>query len=259
MANKFYVQDGQRAAKVNDLFATIAGRYDLINDLQSFGLHRWWKRKLIRLANTRPGERALDLCCGTGDVAFALARRGMRVVGLDFSGPMLAVAAIRRERSEAGTRPPAGRMDDASLSSLRPPTAVTFLRGDAMAIPFADASFDVVTISYGLRNLAGVEQGLREMWRVTRPGGRILALDFGKPPNSFWRLLYFTYLKLFVPLFGRLFCGDADTYAYILESLKHYPAQEGVAAAMRELKCSNVRVHNLLGGVMSINSGEKPR
>jgi len=259
MANKFYAPNEQRAAKVNDLFAAIASRYDLINDLQSFGLHRWWKRKLIRLTNAQPDERALDLCCGTGDVTFALARRGLRAVGLDFSGPMLAVAAIRRERSEAGTRLPAGPKDGASRSGLRSPTAVTFLRGDAMTIPFADASFDVVTISYGLRNLAGVEQGLREMWRVTRPGGRILALDFGKPPNGAWRAVYFTYLKLFVPFFGRAFCGDADTYAYILESLKHYPAQEGVAAAMRGLKCSNVRVLNLLGGVMSINSCEKPR
>lgn len=257
MANKFYVPDGQRAAKVNDLFATIASRYDLINDLQSFGLHRWWKRKLIRLATTRPGECALDLCCGTGDVTFALARCGPRVVGMDFSGPMLAVAARRRER--AGIHRPNGRTNGVSSSCLRPPASVTFLHGDAMTIPFADASFDIVTISYGLRNLAGVEQGLREMWRVTRPGGRILALDFGKPPNGFWRALYFTYLKLFVPLFGRVFCGDPDTYAYILESLKHYPAQEGIAAAMRELKCSNVRVLNLLGGMMSINSGEKPR
>jgi len=249
MANKFYQPGGRRAARVNDLFAAIANRYDLINDLQSLGLHRRWKRKLVRLARARTGERALDLCCGTGDVTFALARCGLRAAGLDFSGPMLAVAAARRERIETGTGPSAG---------FGPQTGVTFLRGDATTLPFADACFDVVTISYGLRNLAGVEEGLRETWRVTRPGGRILVLDFGKPPNRLWRALYFAYLKLFVPLFGRLFCGDADTYAYILESLRHYPAQEGVAAAMRDLQCSNVRVLNLLGGVMSINMGEKP-
>lgn len=249
MANKFYDPGGQRAAKVNDLFAAIASRYDLINDLQSLGLHRRWKRKLVRLVRARAGERALDLCCGTGDVTFALAKCGLRAAGLDFSGPMLAVAAARRQRSETGTGSSAG---------LRPHTGVTFLRGDAMNLPFADACFDVVTISYGLRNLAGVEQGLREIWRVTGPGGRILVLDFGKPSNRFWRALYFAYLRLFVPLFGRLFCGDADTHAYILESLRHYPAQEGIAAAMRELKCSKVCVLNLLGGVMSINIGEKP-
>jgi demethylmenaquinone methyltransferase/2-methoxy-6-polyprenyl-1,4-benzoquinol methylase len=250
MANKFYGPGGQRAAKVNDLFAAIASRYDLINDLQSLGLHRQWKRKLVRLARARAGERALDLCCGTGDVTFALAKRGLCAAGLDFSGPMLAVATARSQRSETGT---------GSSASLWPQTGATFfLRGDAMNLPFADACFDVVTLSYGLRNLAGVEQGLREIWRVTGPGGRILVLDFGKPPNRVWRALYFAYLRLVVPLFGRLLCGDADTHAYILESLRHYPAQEGVAAAMRELKYSKVRVLNLLGGVMSIHIGEKP-
>jgi demethylmenaquinone methyltransferase / 2-methoxy-6-polyprenyl-1,4-benzoquinol methylase len=258
MDNKFYVPGAQRAARVNDLFASIAKRYDLINDLQSFGLHRRWKRKLVRLANVQPSERALDLCCGTGDVAFSLSRHGARVVGLDFSGPMLAVAATRRQRTATGTPGTSGRPATGPASDFRTQTLVAFLRGDAMIIPFADASFDVVTISYGLRNLASVERGLREMWRVTRPGGRILVLDFGKPPHHLWRAIYFAYLRLFVPSFGRIFCGDAETYAYIFESLRRYPSQEGVAAAMRDLNCANVRVVNLLGGIMSIHYGEKP-
>jgi demethylmenaquinone methyltransferase/2-methoxy-6-polyprenyl-1,4-benzoquinol methylase len=249
MANRFYVQGEQRSAKVRDLFAAIAPRYDLINDLQSFGLHRWWKRRLIQLAGVRPGEHALDLCCGTGDLAFALARQGAQVVGLDFSAAMLAVAQARfRERLRAASAP------------NRPHPATgnpQFLRGDALNLPFADASFHIVTIGYGLRNLADFELGLREMSRVAKPGGRMLVLDFGKPAHALWRAVFFTHLKWFVPQFGKIFCGDPATYAYILESLKHYPAQEGVAAKMRELRCAHVCVMNLLGGVMSINYGEK--
>jgi demethylmenaquinone methyltransferase/2-methoxy-6-polyprenyl-1,4-benzoquinol methylase len=240
VSNKFYAPGEQRAAKVNDLFATIAPRYDLINDLQSFGLHRYWKRRLVRLAAGQPGERALDLCCGTGDVAFALARQGMVVAGLDFSEPMLAVAEQRQKASG-------------------PTPEVRFLLGDAQRIPFPDASFDVVTMSYGLRNLADWEAGLREMRRVVRPGGRLLVLDFGKPDNALWRRIYFAYLKSLVPLLGRLFCGDADTHSYILESLQHYAAQNGVAAKMRELQLDGVRIINLMGGIMSINYAERPR
>jgi len=249
MANRFYDSGEQRSAKVRDLFDGIAPRYDLINDLQSFGLHRWWKRRLIRLAGVRPGEHALDLCCGTGDLAFALARQGAQVVGLDFSAPMLAVAQARIR-----ARPLAARASIQPQPATRNPQ---FLRGDALSLPFPDASFHIVTIGYGLRNLADFEQGLCEMSRVAKPGGRLLVLDFGKPNHALWRAVYFGHLKWFIPLFGKIFCGDPATYAYISESLKHYPAQEGVAARMRELQCAHVRVVNLLGGVMSIHYGEK--
>ena len=242
MANKFHEPGDQRASRVNDLFAAIAPRYDLINDLQSFGMHRYWKRRLIQLARVQPGERALDLCCGTGDIAFALARQGARVVGLDFNASMLAVAQTRFK----GRAPPAS-------PSINP----QFLRSDATNIPFPENSFDLVTVAYGLRNLASFEQGLSEMWRVAKAGGRLLALDFARPDNVRWRSLYFGYLKRFVPLFGKAFCGDSETHAYIWESLQHYPAQHGVAARMRELNCANIRAVNLLGGVMSINYGEK--
>ncbi|PYM16676.1 MAG: bifunctional demethylmenaquinone methyltransferase/2-methoxy-6-polyprenyl-1,4-benzoquinol methylase UbiE [Verrucomicrobia bacterium] len=242
MANRFYEPGEQRASRVNDLFAAIAPRYDLINDLQSCGMHRYWKRRLVQQAGVRPGERALDLCCGTGDIAFALARQGAQVVGLDFSPPMLAAARTRlREQT-----PPAG-------SFFNP----QFLRGDALSVPFPADRFDIVTIAYGLRNLANFEQGLSEMWRVARPGGRLLVLDFGKPGNALWRSLYFGYLKRFVPLFGKIYCRDAETYAYILESLEHYPAQDGVAANMRRLNGVNTRRMDLLGGAMSINYCEK--
>jgi demethylmenaquinone methyltransferase/2-methoxy-6-polyprenyl-1,4-benzoquinol methylase len=248
MANKFYSPDDQRAAKVNDLFATIAPRYDLINDVQSFGRHRRWKRRVAELAVVRPGDRALDLCCGTGDLALALAHRGAQVVGLDFTEQMLAVAKKRIQYSVFSVQ------KENRQSAIRNPQ---FVRGDAQRIPFPDAEFDIVTVGYGLRNLANWETGLREMARVAKPGARLLVLDFGKPDNPLWRFVYFGYLKLFVPLLGLVFCRNAGAYAYILESLKLYPAQHAVAARMRDFGLANVRIVNLLGGAMSINYGER--
>jgi demethylmenaquinone methyltransferase/2-methoxy-6-polyprenyl-1,4-benzoquinol methylase len=242
VSNEFYAPGQQRAAKVSDLFARIARRYDLLNDLQSFGLHRNWKRRVLELAGVRSGSRALDLCCGTGDIAFGLANKGAETIGLDFSPQMLEVAARRLEKNPK--------------SEIRNPN---FIQGDAQSLPFADNLFDAVTIGYGLRNLTSWERGLEEMFRVARPGGRLIVLDFGRPPNALWRAVYFTHLKLSVPLIGLLFCGNASAYAYILESLKHYPAQLAVADKMRALKLENIRVINLLGGAMAINYGEKPR
>jgi ubiquinone/menaquinone biosynthesis methyltransferase len=132
-----------------------------------------------------------------------------------------------------------------------------FIQGDAMKLPFEAGQFNIVTVGYGLRNLSHWETGLSEMLRVAKPGGRVLVLDFGKPDNALWRALYFTYLRLCVPVLGLVFCRNAAAYAYILESLKHYPAQNGVAAQMRDLGMRNVHIVNLLGGVMSINYGEK--
>jgi demethylmenaquinone methyltransferase/2-methoxy-6-polyprenyl-1,4-benzoquinol methylase len=240
VSNVFYDTGESRAAKVNDLFAAIARRYDLINDLQSFGLHRLWKRRVVQLAQIQPGDLALDLCCGTGDLALALAQRGAAATGLDFSQPMLEVAARRQCRLKS------------QASNLQ------FIQGDAKQVPFPDGTFNIVTVGYGLRNLASWERGLDEMHRVARPGARLIVLEFGKPANALWRALYFTHLRCSVPLIGRLFCGNASAYAYILESLKHYPAQLAVAEKMRGLKLANVRVINLLGGAMAINYGEKP-
>jgi demethylmenaquinone methyltransferase / 2-methoxy-6-polyprenyl-1,4-benzoquinol methylase len=234
MPESFYASDETRAQRVNDLFAAIAPRYDLINDLQSFGLHRRWKRRLVELAEIRHSDRALDLCCVTGDVALALQAAGAEVIGCDFSEPMLAVARKRAAQSN-----------------------LVFAQADALHLPFAEETFDVVTISYGLRNLADFEGGLREMLRVLKPGGRLLILDFGKPDFAPWRAAYFAYLKVFVPLFGKVFCGNSATHAYILESLKKYPAQRGVSKMLTDLGCSESRIENLLGGVMSINTARK--
>jgi demethylmenaquinone methyltransferase/2-methoxy-6-polyprenyl-1,4-benzoquinol methylase len=179
------------------------------------------------------------LCCGTGDIASALAARGAETTGLDFSPQMLEVAAQRQRNSKS------------QISNLK------FIQGDAQQLPFAENSFNIVTVGYGLRNLTSWERGLDEMHRVAKPGARLIVLDFGKPANPLWRAIYFTHLKMSVPLIGLLFCGNASAYAYILESLKHYPAQLAVADKMRQLKLTNVRIINLLGGAMAINYGEK--
>ena len=237
MTNRFYVSGERRAARVNELFGAIAPRYDLINDLQSFGLHRLWKRRLVKLSAVRADDLALDLCCGTGDISHALASVGAHVVGLDFSDGMLARAQQRGARHHT--------------------YRLQLVCADALRLPFPDRQFDLITVSYGLRNLADLEQALREMWRALKPAGRLVSLDFGKPANLLWRSLYFSYLRLCVPLFGRLFCGDPAPYAYILESLKHYPGQAALADLMRSLNYRDVKFVNLLGGMMSINSGKK--
>jgi demethylmenaquinone methyltransferase/2-methoxy-6-polyprenyl-1,4-benzoquinol methylase len=240
VSNVFYAPGNQRAGKVGELFSIIARRYDLLNDLQSFGLHRRWKQRVAKLSAVRPGDLALDLCCGTGDISFALAQRGAEVTGLDFSPQMLEVAEMRRQKnSKLKTR------------------NLKFLHGDAQQIPFPENSFDIVTVGYGLRNLTSWKRGLEEMRRVARPGARLIVLDFGKPPNALWREIYFAHLRCSVPLMGWLFCGNAQAYAYILESLKNYPAQLAVAEKMRGLGLKNVRVINLLGSAMAINYGEK--
>jgi demethylmenaquinone methyltransferase/2-methoxy-6-polyprenyl-1,4-benzoquinol methylase len=237
MSNRFYVEGEERGEKVRDLFSRVAPRYDFINDLQSFGLHRVWKARLTRLAQVRPGEQALDVCCGTGDIAFSLAQAGAHVTALDFSDAMLEVAKARARR--------------------KLPLRVNFQQGDAQHLPFPDNSFDVVSIGYGLRNLRDWKTGLHEMHRVAKPGARLLILEFGKPDNAVWRAWYFAYLRFVVPILGKVFCGDSATHSYILESLQHYPAQHGVAEAMRALGCRDVRIVNFVGGAMSIQCGLK--
>jgi demethylmenaquinone methyltransferase/2-methoxy-6-polyprenyl-1,4-benzoquinol methylase len=238
MAGPFYDPGEHRAEKVSDLFSTVAPRYDLINDVQSLGLHRRWKRRVLGAACVHPGDRALDVCCGTGDIAFLLARAGARVVGLDFSQAMLAIAERRRVHAADRDNP-------------------RFVLGDALALPFSDNSFDIVTIGYGLRNLACWQTGLREMRRVARPGARLVVLDFGKPDHRLWRFLYYAYLRVMVPGIGLALCGNAGAYAYIFESLRDYPAQGTLAHEARDLGLTEVRTIDLLAGAMSITMAVK--
>lgn len=242
MPNKYLSYDERRASKVREMFSRLAGRYDLVNDVMSFGLHRRWKRDTVRLGLERGGRplRWLDLCCGTGDIALYAERSGgeVRVVGLDFTLPMLAVA---RRRVPAGSG------------------AARFVEGDATALPFGDGSFDVVTVGYGLRNLADPALGLSEMRRVLAPGGRAVVLDFGKPDNPVASALYWGFLRTIMPAMGWIFHGDPDTYAYIPASLERYPAQRGVEKLMKDAGFVNVGYENRLLGAMGLNVGEAPK
>ena len=239
--NAYYDPGANRANRVRDLFDRIARRYDLINDVQSAGLHRWWKQSVIKEAGNLQNKKALDVCCGTGDLAFALAARGARTTGLDFSSEMLFQAREKLQTKQSN-----------AFTSLP-----DFQQGDATELTFETDAFDVVTMAYGLRNLNDWKLGLSELHRVTRPGGIMLILDFGKPPNPLWRSVYFNYLKLIVPVMGWSLVGDAEAYRYILTSLKHFPAQRGIEAEMIRLNCLHVRTHLFLGGVMSLNIGTK--
>src|SRR5437773_6240926 len=241
MPNTYFEPGKRRAAKVHELFSRIARRYDLINDLQSFGFHRRWKRRVIELAKAAPGQQVLDVCCGTGDLALRFSRAGVLPTGLDFNDEMLANAQSKVQNLKS-------KVSVAEISERLP----QFVRGDATRLPFNKSRFDVVTMGYGLRNLADWEAGLTEMQRVAKPGGRVVVLEFGKPENALWQWIYFGYLRLFVPCLGLLWAGSATAYRYVLESLRHYPGQQGVAARMREMGFVNVRVVNLAGGAMSV-------
>ena len=240
MANTYYRSDDQRAAQVNRLFARIARRYDLLNDVMTLGWHRVWKRRLVQLSGVGRGSRSeaaadlpqvLDLCCGTGDIARRF--RG-RVIGVDFTAEMLHIAAAHQ---------PAG----------------CWVQADALQLPFPDQSFDVVSIGYGLRNLADLAAGLREVHRVLRPGGKLLALDLGKPVAAWWRKLFFAHLRFHLPWLGWWSCGDPAAYAYILTSLENYPAQRGVRQLMETVGYQDCGFEEFAGGAMAINFGRKPR
>ncbi|MDP6082055.1 MAG: bifunctional demethylmenaquinone methyltransferase/2-methoxy-6-polyprenyl-1,4-benzoquinol methylase UbiE [Verrucomicrobiota bacterium] len=221
------------AKQVDQMFGAIARRYDLVNDIQSLGLHRLWKRRVVALSNFREGEIGLDLCCGTGDLAIGLAKRGGSLVAMDMNRPMLQQAASRLAK----------RGED----------RVSLAQADALKLPVSDNSMDLVTIGYGLRNLAELEDGIREITRALKPGGRLLILDFGKPANRIIRSVYYLYLAGMLPVFGWLCCGNASAYAYILKSLKKYTAQKGVAAVLHDMGYNSVQVIEIMTGAMSIH------
>ena len=225
----------QKRAYVRRLFATIADRYDLITGLLSFGRDRTWKRRLAAMSGAGPGIRALDLACGTGDIAFAIAARGAEVTGLDVTPRMVQLA-----RGKRGSR--------------RTPS---FLVGDMMALPFPAGSFDLVTTGYGIRNVPRIEPALAEIHRVLRPGGVLHSLDFNKPSNAIVRGVYLAYLTVVGSALGFVLHRDPDTYRYIPESIRRYPGADGVARLLESAGFTDSRVQPLLGGLMAINSARK--
>lgn len=222
----------RKAQHVRALFAQIAHRYDAITVGLSFGRDRHWKDALVRMACIQPGEAALDLACGTGDLAGRLVAAGARVTALDLTAEMLQLAARRDARARE----------------------VRWLRGDMMALPVGTASQDVVTVGYGLRNVPALEWSLAEIARVLRPGGRLLSLDFTLPASPVLRRAYLAYLEVVGGVVGQALHGDPDTYRYIPASLRRYPGAEGVAERLRGLGFVQVATWPVLGGLLAIST-----
>jgi demethylmenaquinone methyltransferase / 2-methoxy-6-polyprenyl-1,4-benzoquinol methylase len=240
VTDKIASAEGKRAY-VRALFATIADRYDFITVALSYGQDRRWKRRLIDLAGLRAGSRVLDLATGTGDIAFAAADRGARVVGLDITRRMIELArAKRRNRADPPDAPDLPDLPD-------------FVVADMLALPFATASFDIVTTGYGLRNVPDLTLAIDEIRRVLVPGGTLLSLDFNRPSNVCIRSVYLTYLQLVGGALGWTLHGDPDTYRYIPASIRQYPGAAGVARLLESGGFARVAVHPLLGGLMTIH------
>lgn len=223
-----------------DLFSAIAPKYDFLNHLFSLGIDRRWRKALVEKAEVRPGERVLDLCTGTGEIAIEIARQGRagEIVGLDLSEEMLDIA--RRKAARMGLQ---GR--------------ITFQKGDCLDLPFADGGFDLITIGFGLRNLTDRERGLAEMVRVLREGGRLLILEFSLPRNPVLARAYGFYLDVLIPLIGGVISGDRRAYKHLASSIREFPGREEVLALMEAHKLGNLRLWELTGGIATIYRGEK--
>jgi ubiquinone/menaquinone biosynthesis methyltransferase len=225
---------------VRRLFATIADRYDLITVLLSYGGDARWKQRLVSMSGAAPGVRALDLACGTGDIAYAAAARGARVTGLDITFRMVELA------KEKGTA--------TFLQNSKKGGCPLFLVGDMLALPFADSSFDLVTTGYGIRNVPDIDVAIGEIRRVLRPGGLFLSLDFNRPSNTLLRSVYLGYLTVVGSTLGWVLHRDPDTYRYIPESIRRYPGAEAIVDRLAAHGFGSPRYLPVLGGLMAIHA-----
>ena len=232
------VDESDKARHVRGVFDSVASRYDLMNDVLSLGLHRVWKAYTVAVAHVQPGDQVLDIAGGTGDLARAFAKQAGaqgRVVLTDINEAML--------------RTGRDRLLDAGL--VLPTVAC-----DAEHLPFAAASFDLVSVAFGLRNMTHKEAALAEMCRVLRPGGRVLVLEFSQPAKAL-RKPYDWYSFRFMPAMGKLIAGDADSYRYLAESIRMHPDQATLKAMMQGCGFAHVDVHNLAGGIVALHVGVK--
>jgi demethylmenaquinone methyltransferase/2-methoxy-6-polyprenyl-1,4-benzoquinol methylase len=236
---------------VRALFATIADRYDLITVVLSYGQDRRWKRRLIDLAAPRPGIRALDLATGTGDIAFGLAARGARVVGLDITLRMIELARAKGARAFQATEGARGFQPSGDRSPER--LALHLVQADMLALPFPSASFDVVTTGYGLRNVPDLTMAIDEIHRVLASGGQALSLDFNRPSHALVRSAYLAYLTVVGAALGWILHRDPDTYRYIPASIRQYPGADAVATLFEARGFRSVRCYRVLGGLMTIH------
>ena len=228
----------QKADRVRGVFDSVAGKYDLMNDLMSGGMHRLWKRFTLSQTGLKPGQRALDVAGGTGDLALGLARQ----VG---ASGLVVLSDINWEMLSRGR----DRLLDAGVTGN-----VDFALANAEQLPFADASFDCVTIGFGLRNVTDKPAALASMRRVLRPGGQLLVLEFSQPAAGL-KPLYDLYSFSVLPRLGQLIAGDADSYRYLAESIRMFPDQPTLAGMMREAGFDDCRWHNLTGGVVALHRG----
>ncbi|MBW3603009.1 MAG: class I SAM-dependent methyltransferase [Actinobacteria bacterium] len=223
------------ARLVQRMFDRVAPRYDLANTVLSFGYDQHWRRAAVRALAPRPADLVLDVAAGTGRLASELRESACEVVALDFSYPMIAAGIAR----EARTRP-------ASVP-------LAWVNGDGTRLPFADATFDGVTIGFGLRNLPAPGAGLAEMRRVTRPGGRIVVLEFSTPTDPRFRALYGAFLAQGVPRLARAVASDPAAYAYLADSIRAWPDQRALAGWLTDAGWQRPQWQNLLGGVVAVH------
>jgi demethylmenaquinone methyltransferase / 2-methoxy-6-polyprenyl-1,4-benzoquinol methylase len=235
------VAPADKARRVRAVFDSVAGNYDLMNDLMSAGTHRLWKRFTLALANLRPGQRALDVAGGSGDLALGLTRqvgeRGL-VVLTDINAAMLARGRDRL-------------IDAGVLDNVR------YVQANAEHLPFPDGSFDCITIGFGLRNVTDKAAALRAMRRTLRPGGQLLVLEFSHPRAPGLRPLYEAYSFRVLPLIGRFVAGDEASYRYLAESIRMHPNQETLLKMMQDAGLEGCRYHNLSGGIVAVHRGYK--
>jgi len=231
----------QKEGYVQDLFNTIAPKYDLLNRMMSIGLDRSWRRRAVAMAEIQRGEQVLDICCGTGqltlEAAAAVGREG-HVTGLDFSQRMLDIA--RQSVDQAGLK-----------------DRITLVQGNAMALPFADNAFDAVTVGWGLRNVPDISQVVGEMIRVVKPGRMVISMDMGKPQMPFFKQGYWFYFEKLVPLMGKIWARDRSAYAYLHDSAKAFLSQEELTALFSASGLGEASYRNLAGGAVAIVAGRK--
>ncbi len=232
----------EKAGKVAEVFHSVAGNYDLMNDLMSGGIHRLWKRVTIEMSGVRSGHTVLDIAGGTGD----LAAKFSRIVG---SEGTVVLADINDSMLKVGR----DRLVDRGITNN-----VRFSQADAQYLPFPDNTFDVITIAFGLRNVTDKDMALRSMLRVLKPGGKLLVLEFSKPPNSMLSKIYDRYSFSVLPKLGKLFANDADSYQYLAESIRMHPDQKTLLSMMDNAGFKNTDYHNMTGGIVALHRGVKP-